>query len=649
MKGWMKSDIAVLLKRLAVVYLACIICQVIFYYYNFDLLGSIYRRELRGIFQGALVFDTVSVLWINAPLILLSLLPLRLRERHWYQNTLLGIFYAAGAALILLNFADMVFFHQTNKRLTYEVLAGSDLKHAFDLVVAFGKKNWYMLALAGVLIIGLVSLGRISAGRRGEDLRFGVPKTPVKSPLNYLLVNTAILVAALGLTWVGIDSGFSSHRPLKMSDAISYTASPQKANIVLSNPFCIIRTWGKQAERVERYFEKVELDEIFTPDHYPNAAFGSQLGFRNIVILVLNGWSAGCSALFSPDEHPDGKTCTPFIDSLAREGFYLTRAYANAPDLEQALPAILGSIPSFRTSFVRMEESLAENMALSRSLRRYGYTNTLFCGRPSKSMTGFEPYAWSAGIERVYAMEEYQQAKGNKDYDGARGIWDKPYLQYVAETLPGHKTPFLTLVVNTTSSAPFTTPGQSNGDPLQSVAYADEALRGFFEECKKAYWYEKSLFVVVGCRTPGDNLPGEDSSPRGRFRIGMAFYTPDGALKGADSDAAQQLDVMPTLLGLVDYDHPYFGFGRDLLGEPHRTPMAVNYFEDEYQLIDNDLSIRFSGGKVTSACASGDKMCETDVSQDPVYREAVYKAERSLKAIIQQYYDHVERKDFIVN
>ena len=52
------------------------------------------------------------------------------------------------------------------------------------------------------------------------------------------------------------------------------------------------------------------------------------------------------------------------------------------------------------------------------------------------------------------------------------------------------------------------------------------------------------------------------------------MYTPDGALRGEVSEVVQQLDIMPTLLGLLGNREPYFAFGRDVLERTAATAMV---------------------------------------------------------------------------
>ena len=84
----LRTHIALLARRLALLWLALALCRAVFYLSTLPFLGA---AELRGgvlidLLRGAFKFDTVSVLYVNAPFILLSLVPLHLRERRWWQS-----------------------------------------------------------------------------------------------------------------------------------------------------------------------------------------------------------------------------------------------------------------------------------------------------------------------------------------------------------------------------------------------------------------------------------------------------------------------------------------------------------------------------------------------------------------------------------
>ncbi len=93
---------------------------------------------------------------------------------------------------------------------------------------------------------------------------------------------------------------------------------------------------------------------------------------------------------------------------------------------------------------------------------------------------------------------------------------------------------------------------------------------------------------------------------------------------------------MPTVLGLTGCREPYFAFGRDVLIEPGRPVWSVGY-EAGFRAVTNDRILRFDEREpsVTDR-AGGGRTDDPDSLAD------------RFKALIQQYYAHIERKSYVV-
>jgi phosphoglycerol transferase MdoB-like AlkP superfamily enzyme len=101
---------------------------------------------------------------------------------------------------------------------------------------------------------------------------------------------------------------------------------------------------------------------------------------------------------------------------------------------------------------------------------------------------------------------------------------------------------------------------------------------------------------------------------------------------------AQQIDILPTVMGMLGYDKPYFGFGIDVLSTPGDSTWAVNYMNGIYQYVKHGHVLQFDGQKTRSVYALSDSLMQHNL----VGRVPVQAAmERELKAIIQQYMERM--------
>ncbi|GHV01258.1 sulfatase [Bacteroidia bacterium] len=640
-----KSNLTILALRMAIIYALLMVCRIVFYAYNYsELGGALGRGEFWSLLEGALVFDTVSVLYAYGVFVILSLLPWRLRERRWYGKMLFCYFAVVTFLVVSINFSDVVYFKYTLKRFTAAEFYFLDNDNTGLLYLKFMIENWYLVLMALALYAGTLWL----------YLRTGRPKTNILKPWLFHVVNTVMLALAVALSIGGIRGGFDrTTRPITISNATLYTSSIVRSNLVLSNPFCLIRTIGEGRISFVRYFDPAKLDSIYTPCHYPGPEPKYNLGQRNIVILILESFSAEHSALLNPDLYPDGVGFTPFLDSLMRVGCCFPNAYANGRKSIEAMPSVLASIPSYKTPFVLMPQSMGEGEPLPRILSSLGYATAFFCGSPHGSM-GFGAYANSAGVKELYSMDTYEAERGKGDFDGFWGIWDEPFLAYMSDRLTQTPEPFFASAFTLSSHHPFVVPDKYK-DQLpdgitkihKGVAYTDMALRKFFDRSSRQGWFRNTIFYITADHVSSEVFAPKTRTPLGNSHIINILYTPDGSVSGRWEHVTQQINIMPTLLGLIGYDKPYFAFGSDIFNETARMPIVVNYREQRFQAITDSLALYFDEHEITAAYRRSDELLEHNIASDPRYEGQIGEARRTLEAIIQQYYTHLDERSYM--
>ena len=635
MKRLLHTPLALLVWRIVLLYAVLMLCRTAFYLYNAAVLGPLTWAEAGPLLAGALKFDTASIIYADGAFILLSLLPLHLRERRWYRAVLFWYYVAVNAVLVAAtNLADTVYFRYTQKRFTADEVFFADNDNSVQLVGKFMAENWY-LVLLWIALTALLAWGYRRKVREESLFNRGWA---------YYIGNTAVLAAAVGLSIAGVRGGMTRMtRPITLSNATLYTADSGKANLILSNPFCILRTIGSAGSvKYKKYFAPEELPRRFTPVHQPADSAAVDLTGRNVVVFIMESMSAEHSAYLCPEVYADRevKGFTPFLDSLMQNGLVFKQMYANGTRSIQAMPSVLGSIPSFRTPFVLMPQSLGESRQLPAMLADKGYATAFFCGSEHGSM-GFGAYARSAGVDRLVSREDYEARHGTEDFDGYWGIWDEPFLQFTGEELAAMPEPFFAALFTLSSHHPFVVPEQyaatlPDGYTRihKGVAYDDQAFRRFFHRFSGEEWFRRTIFVFVADHVSSEKFAEKTRSYPGNMHIIGFIYTPDGALQGEVREVTQQLDIMPTVLGLTGNTEPYFAFGRDVLNEPQRPRWLVSY-DGKFRALTGD------GAVVLDDSGYEVQECPATPAADSLMQ--------SFRALIQQYYSHIERKSYTPN
>ena len=641
-----KTHTALLIWRILLLYVVLMLCRILFYRYNSEIIGPIDGTELGALLRGALMFDNVSVLYANALFILLSLVPLRLRDKRWWQSMMYWYYVVVNSLLlVVLNLSDAVYFRYAQKRLTAEELLFAENDNSLQLFFKFLGEN-LPVALVGVALIALLAVGYCRRCRP-QSLLSGVW---------YYLSSAAILVVAMVLSVGGIRGGFTKMtRPITLSNATLYTPDNMRATMILSNPFCVLRTMGSSGKlHYQRYFEPEKLTELYSPEHYPSAdTRETELTGRNVVLFVMESFSAEHSALLSPQLYKDEqqKGYTPFLDSLMRQSYTFFNMYSNGKRSIQALPAVWSSIPSLKTSFISMPQAMAPMRALPELLAEEGYRTMFFCGSNHGSM-GFGAYARQVGVKELYSRENYEQAHGKEAFDGYWGIWDEEFMQYMGEVLSEAEQPFFSTMFTLTSHHPFVIPERYAGKFPEGktavhkcVGYVDEAFRRFFARYENEEWFRNTLFVFVADHVSSEKFSEEFRHSPADYRIFGFMYAPDSALFGEHRQVVSQIDIMPTMLGLMGYNKPYFAFGRDVFGEHRDIPMAVNYDNNLFQAITKEYLVTFDENEIVGVYAKDD----ITLSNNLVGEVDMAEVERDLKAFIQSYYARVEAKDYLAD
>lgn len=142
---------------------------------------------------------------------------------------------------------------------------------------------------------------------------------------------------------------------------------------------------------------------------------------------------------------------------------------------------------------------------------------------------GFSAYMQLAGVKHYYGKDEYNN---DADFDGIWGIWDEPFMQFMASKLNTMPQPFFAGFFSLSSHHPFKVPEKYTGvfpkGPLpvhEPIGYSDHALREFFATASKMPWYDNTLFVLCADHSTTSFFP-EYSTSANAFAIPIVFYAP---------------------------------------------------------------------------------------------------------------------------
>jgi len=617
-------------RRILLVWILYTLCRLVFYLYNSDLYNKLTFSQLGIIFAGGMRFDITAIIYTNLLFFLMFLIPFKFRYNLIYQAVGKYVYLVTNSFALLTNCMDTVYFRNTYRRTTLSIF--QEFSNGEKIGAIIGNaiiSNWY-LALFWFAMIALLAW-RYGKPVDKSSIRIGKPQL-------YYPLCTLEMAAGFLLLIVGIRSGVSDDRPLNLNKAGAYATKAIDVPLIVNTPFAVIKSVDKKDIKPLIFFEdRAEADAVYSPVHCPAT---SEDGFKNknVMIIILESFSREYFGFYNPNiENGAYQSYTPFLDTLISKHSYTHRfSYGNGICSIDAPVSILMSIPAIPEAFMHSVYFNNNTRSLPMLLKDKGYQTAFFCGSPVGYL-GFDALCNIIGIDRYFGMEQY----GNDaDWDGWWGIWDEEFLQFTALELNKLRQPFMTTLFTITSHNPFRIPKryqdeyQDITEPIhRCIRYTDAALKRFFETAAQQTWFNNTLFVLVADHV---NIIKHDQyrTSSEYFAVPIVFYTPDGSLKKIENRVSQQIDIMPTVLGYLGYDKPYFSFGFDL--NETDDNFAFNYFNGAYQLITDKYLLIFDGRQSTGLYElRSDNLLMNNIIA--THREVVDILEPKAQAFLQQY------------
>lgn len=606
--------------------------RLFFYLANLSFFPEATFEHLVEVFLGGMRFDLTATLYLSSPYLIMAMAPIPVswRTNRIYAAIQKWLFIIPNFIGLLVNAADIAYIPFSGGRTTCSFFSefGND-SNLFTIFTHSVFEFWYITLFVAALIIALIFLYRPYK----PFTSFKCLSVIYRKPLVYYPLLTIIFLPSIYMTVIGMRGGFGAYtRPINMNDALQYSDNPAETALVLNTPFSLMMTIGNRTFVNPNYFPDDELDAIMTPNH-PAVTSPLLKTKPNVVIFILESFAAEHVGFYNPNSRP----FTPFLDSLLAHSIVFTHAYSNGRKSIDAPPAILASIPKIYEPFVTSSYSTRTITSIAKVLNDEGYHTTFLHGAPNGSM-GFSSFTHNAGFTYYSGYDEYidDPQKESGAFDGTWGIWDEPYLLHCQRLFSAMPEPFCSAIFTVSSHHPFVVPEQYEDSfphgptPLNHcIAYTDHALRRFFHSASSQQWYNNTIFVFVADHT-NENVDPDYSTDEGLFRIPIAFYIPscDSLARIDSTTMASQLDIFPSIIGLVGSSKPYFAFGENLFSAPKQHNYAITYQYPYFQAIAANGYIQFDGTNLTGVY--GD--IPADQQEDML---------RYLKAIIQLYISHI--------
>jgi phosphoglycerol transferase MdoB-like AlkP superfamily enzyme len=283
---------------------------------------------------------------------------------------------------------------------------------------------------------------------------------------------------------------------------------------------------------------------------------------------------------------------TPRLDGLVEEGLLFTSLFADGNRTIRGIEGVVASYPPVPGDSIVAKTMTEGCETLASVLRRDGYhTRFIYPGRGI--FDGLGRFSLRNGFDSFTEQKDFKNPVftnvwGHCDEDLYDRVIEEARLDYAAGK------PFFITALSVSNHQPFTYPEGRISEPpyrrsrLHAVKYVDYALGRFFDRVKGEAFWKDTIFVVIADH--GARVYGSETLPIRSYQIPFLVMGPAaGVGAGQNAVLGCQLDVAPTLLGLIGRPYDSVFFGRDLLlkelSEPRRAVLhhnrSIGIYRDE--------------------------------------------------------------------
>lgn len=293
----------------------------------------------------------------------------------------------------------------------------------------------------------------------------------------------------------------------------------------------------------------------------------------NIVLVTIESFSAKYMG-----SNGDDRNLTPNLDALRQQSLYFNNFYATGTRTDRGLEAITLAIPPTPgRSIVKRIGRESGFASLGQQLNAVGYDSVFVYGGRGyfDNMNAFFSGNGYRVVDQSSVPEEeihFKNAWGMADEDLYKQTLKLADADYAKQQ------PFLLQLMTTSNHRPYTYPDgridiPSGNGRDGAVKYTDYAIGQFLEQARSKPWFDNTIFVFVADHTAGS--AGKEDLPISNYQIPLFIYAPKLIEARENAQLASQIDLAPTLLGLLNLDYQSTFFGRNLLQANSLPPRVV--------------------------------------------------------------------------
>ncbi len=549
--------------------------------------NAIGLMELIPAFWLGLKYDLRWIAIILFPIVFLSSYK---RFSPFYSNRLKKIWtsYLAIVTLLVLFFygADFGQFAYINARLNADALIfAEDPKESIQMVWQSYPIVWILLSL----VVAVLVINRMFAKTHMfvEDSNVNIHKFDYRRRWR--------LACILILSW--FMYGFLTLKPLNFLRAFSLNEE-FKSNLALNPLQNFFTTLGFRDPdyhtNASKYYKdiaaflKIDPAEKRTNNYVRTVHPGSNAleSQPNVVLVICESFS-----MYKSSMSGNPLNSTPYFNELCNQGIFFDRCFSPTFGTARGVFATITGIPDVQLSkfATRNEESVNQRTIINDF---EDYEKFYFIGGRSQFNN------FNGLIKNIKGVQIFEEGSYTSPKMNVWGISDKNLFLESNKVLSKRKKPFFAIIQTADNHRPFDIPAEDSDFVQQQIpdeqlkkfgfeslkefnafAYTDYCFKKFIEAAKQESYFNNTIFVFVGDHGVEGNAtaiyPNAWTEQRlSDEHIPLLFYAPSILAPQRRNEPVSQIDVLPTIAGMVQQPYVNTTLGRDIL-DKEKSPNAA--------------------------------------------------------------------------
>ncbi|WP_254427184.1 LTA synthase family protein [Rhodanobacter sp. C01] len=309
----------------------------------------------------------------------------------------------------------------------------------------------------------------------------------------------------------------------------------------------------------------------------------------NVVLISVESLSGDYLGTFGNKEN-----LTPYLDSLVSQSVFFDNMYANGTRTVRGLEALSLSVPPTPGDSLIREHNNENLFSIADIFNDRGYQSDFVYGG----------YGYFDNMNYFFSHNGYKTVdRGDIPKDAvihSQNVWgvsDEDLYTLALKQMDDAQAagkPFFLHIMTTSNHRPYTYPAGRVSQIAPSrpgaVAYTDWSIKDFIQRARSKPYFDNTVFVITADHCASS--AGKTAIPINHYHIPLWIYSPKNFPPQRVHTLMGQLDIPPTLLGMLNFSYRTRFFGQDVFQLPTGGGHALpGTYEKLGYLRDNVLTV----------------------------------------------------------